>query len=122
MNLQVKRSDGGYIDVPHVPDAILVNLGALMQQWTSDKYLATVSLAIQRMYSELTEHLPLPSVQPHRVLLPDDEVQWRTVRQSLAFFVHPDNEVMVECIDGSNKYPPISAREDTDRRLSATYK
>ena len=59
-------------------------------------------------------------MQPHRVLLPDDEVQWRTVRQSMAFFVHPDNEVMVECID-SNKYPPISAREDTDRRLAVTY-
>ena len=41
--VQVKRSDGGYIDVPYMSDAILVNLGALMQQWTSDKYLATVS-------------------------------------------------------------------------------
>ena len=51
--LQVKRSDGGYIDVPYMSDAILVNLGALMQQWTSDKYLATVSLSIKRMYSEL---------------------------------------------------------------------
>ena len=60
-------------------------------------------------------------LQPHRVLLPDDEVQWRTVRQSMAFFVHPDNEVMVECIDGSKKYPPILAREDTDRRLAVTY-
>ena len=50
----------------------------------------------------------------------DDEVQWRIVCQSMAFFVHPGNEVMVECIDGSNKYPPISAREDTDRRLAVT--
>ena len=98
-------------------DAILVNLGALMQQWTSDKYLATVSLLTQYIvYSEPTEYL-----QPHRVLLPDNEIGWRTVRQSLAFFVHPDNDVMVECIDGSNKYPPISAREDTDRRLAVTY-
>ena len=43
------------------------------------------------------------------------------VRQSIAFFVHPDNEVIVECIDGSNKYPPTTAREDTDRRLGQTY-
>ena len=44
--------DGGYIDVPYMSesDAILVNLGALMQQWTSDKYLATVSLSIQHTY------------------------------------------------------------------------
>ena len=38
----MKRSDGGYIDVPYMSDAVLVNLGALMQQWTSDKYQATV--------------------------------------------------------------------------------
>lgn len=37
---------GGYIDVPYMADAILVNLGALMQQWTSDIYLATVRLNI----------------------------------------------------------------------------
>ena len=45
--IQVKRSDGDYIDVPYMSDAILVNLGALMQQWTSDKYLATVSWILQ---------------------------------------------------------------------------
>ena len=46
-HFQVKRSDGGgYIDVPYIADAILVNLGSLMQQWTSDLYLATVRLNI----------------------------------------------------------------------------
>ena len=63
LNLQVKRSDGGYIDVPYMSDAILVNLGALMQQWTSDKYLATVSLSIQRMYSELTKFNIFPPLR-----------------------------------------------------------
>ena len=38
----MKKSGGGYIDVPYVKDAVLVNLGALMQKWTGDKYLATV--------------------------------------------------------------------------------
>ena len=41
--VQVKRCNGGYIDVPYIPDAVLLNLGALMQQWTADVYLATVS-------------------------------------------------------------------------------
>ena len=44
--LQVKKINGGYIDVPYMEEAVLVNLGALMQQWTSDKYLATVGIAI----------------------------------------------------------------------------
>jgi len=45
--LQVKHSSGKYINAPYVPDAVLVNLGALMQKWTADKYLATVSIAIE---------------------------------------------------------------------------
>ncbi len=43
---QVKRSDGGYIDVPYMRNAVLVNLGALMQNWTADAYLATVRVAV----------------------------------------------------------------------------
>ncbi|XP_064406736.1 uncharacterized protein LOC135351611 [Halichondria panicea] len=97
--LQVKKKGGGYIDVPYIDGAVLVNLGALMQQWTGDKYPAT----------------------PHRVLVPDDETVKERVRQSIAFFVHPDNEVLVETIDGSNKYPPITALEDTFRRLKQSY-
>jgi isopenicillin N synthase-like dioxygenase len=40
--LQVKQTSGGYTDVPYRGDAVLVNLGALMQNWTSDQYMATV--------------------------------------------------------------------------------
>ena len=43
------------------------------------------------------------------------------VRQSIAFFVHPDNEVLVECIDGSNKYAPVTAQEDTEKRFLYSY-
>ena len=51
----MKRSDGeGYIDVPYIADAILVNLGSLMQQWTSDSYLATVRLDNNRSVSIVT--------------------------------------------------------------------
>ncbi len=60
-------------------------------------------------------------MQPHRVLVPDDEAVKGRVRQSIAFFVHPDYEVLVETIDGSNKYPPITALEDTFRRLKQSY-
>ena len=43
MHMQVKQCSGGYIDAPYIPNAVLVNLGALMQRWTADTYLATVS-------------------------------------------------------------------------------
>ncbi len=41
--LQVKTRTGGYIDVPYMPEAVLLNGGALMQQWTGDKIYAAVS-------------------------------------------------------------------------------
>ena len=59
--------------------------------------------------------------QPHRVLNPVDESIQRKSRQSLAIFIHPDHETVIECIDGSNKYPPITAYEDTYQRLFNTY-
>ena len=58
--------------------------------------------------------------QPHRVLIPSDEVKKRTVRQCVSFFAHPDNDVVVKCIDESDKYPAITVKDVTDRRLNAT--
>ena len=46
----------------------------------------------------------------------DAEAKQRT-RQSIAFFAHPDSDLMVSCIDGSNKYPPVSVAEDLARRI-----
>ena len=97
--LQVRCVDGGYIDVPYRPDAILVNIGALMERWTGDIYKAT----------------------PHRVLIPEEDIKRNSVRQSIAFFVHPDNSAMIQCLDGSGKYSPINALEDTLSRLKITY-
>ena len=37
------------------------------------------------------------------------------------FFVRPDNNVVVETLDGSSHYPPITALEYTKHRFSATY-
>ena len=43
-------------------------------------------------------------------------------RQSVAFFVNPDNEHFVECLDGSNKYDGISTFDYIDKRLKETLK
>lgn len=42
----MRCAGGGYIDVPCVDGAVLVNLGALMQRWTADVYKATVSVCV----------------------------------------------------------------------------
>ena len=38
-------------------------------------------------------------------------------RQTLAVFIHPDADTLVECLDGSDDGPPILAGEDTRERI-----
>lgn len=60
--------------------------------------------------------------QVHRVLIPEDEVKRCSPRRSLAFFVDPDVSALITCMDGSNKYPPITSGEWMQYRLKETYK
>jgi isopenicillin N synthase-like dioxygenase len=48
--------------------------------------------------------------QVHAVTFGGKE-QNEKARQSIAFFLHPDDQYMVQCLDGSNKYPPISGKD-----------
>ncbi len=36
--------------------------------------------------------------------------------------MHPDNDTLIECIDDSNKYPPITAAKDIEQRFAKTFK
>lgn len=57
--------------------------------------------------------------QLHRVLLPPAGDS--STRQSLAFFAQPDDDALITCCDGSNKYPPIRSRDHYMERYSVTY-
>jgi len=39
----------------------------------------------------------------------------------LAFFIQPDNEFMIECLDHSQKYEPISSIDYLNMRFGVTY-
>ncbi|ELU13968.1 hypothetical protein CAPTEDRAFT_223292 [Capitella teleta] len=82
-----------------VPGTVLVSCGDFMQRWTSDRIKAVV----------------------HRVGVPDDAKLRQSTRKSIIFFVHPDNEWMIECCDGSNKYPPVKSIDYFQPRLDALY-
>ncbi|KAL5009738.1 hypothetical protein ScPMuIL_012043 [Solemya velum] len=97
--LQVQTKDGNFVEVPPIPDTIVVNTGDLLQRWTSDAIIAA----------------------KHRVLIPEEERKKELPRQSFAFFVHPDDEVMIECLDGSNKYEPVTGKGYLDMRFAVTY-
>ncbi|XP_068595624.1 uncharacterized protein [Brachionichthys hirsutus] len=94
--LQVRTRSGEYIDVPVIPGAILINIGDLMQRWTSDQFTSA----------------------PHRVLLPAAGAS--NTRLSVAFFLNPDDEALITCVDGSNKYPPVTGHAYVMKRIYAS--
>lgn len=97
--LQVKNRDGSYVDATPIEDCVLINVGDLMQRWTSDRLVST----------------------KHRVLVPNSEELQKKARYSIAFFVSPDNNAVVECLDKSNKYPPLKTADHFKKRFRETY-
>lgn len=97
--LEVKPVGADYIPATPIPGTVLVNLGDLMQRWTADKLVAT----------------------KHRVLIPEEEVMLSKGRQSIAFFIHPDDDVIIKCLDGSGKYEEISSIDYLNMRFAVTY-
>lgn len=97
--LEVCTQSGEYVPAIPLPNTILLNVADLMQRWTGDKLLST----------------------KHRVMLPNDAVCWSKIRQSMAFFVHPDDDCMVECISGGKEYPPVNALAYLKSRFAVTY-
>ncbi|XP_076076643.1 uncharacterized protein LOC143047471 isoform X2 [Mytilus galloprovincialis] len=93
--LEVKMREGEYEPAPPIPGTIVVNIGDLMQRWTADKLIAT----------------------KHRVLIPSEVRKKMVDRQSLAFFVNPDEDVTIHCLDNSNKYDPITSRDYLNMRF-----
>ncbi|KAJ0029142.1 hypothetical protein NQD34_004139 [Periophthalmus magnuspinnatus] len=95
--IQVRSVSGEFISAPCLPGAVLVNIADLMQRWTSDTFISAV----------------------HRVQLPPpgDSSQ----RQSLAFFMQPDDSAVISCCDGSNKYPPIRSDQYIHQRFEDSY-
>ncbi len=93
--LQVKPRGGDWINVPHVKDAYVVNIGDCLMRWSNDIYVST----------------------PHRVLPP------KTARRSIAFFLDPNPDSVITALPGTGeaKYPAITGADYLRSRLDATY-
>ncbi|XP_015588265.1 2-oxoglutarate-dependent dioxygenase htyE [Cephus cinctus] len=79
--------------VGHLPGAILVNTGDILACWTNDQ---------------------LPALR-HRVVVPE---HCGRGRHSIAFFVHPDNEILIEPID--TKLIQLTGQEAAAAAATAT--
>jgi isopenicillin N synthase-like dioxygenase len=93
------RDSGTWIEVPHIPGAVICNIGDCLMRWSNDIYVST----------------------PHRVRAPSSE------RFSVAFFMDPNPEAVVEALPGCTgpgrppKYRPVTAAAYLRERLDATY-
>lgn len=95
--LQLRPRDGDWIDAPPIPGAFICNVGDCLMRWSNDRYVST----------------------SHRVLPPRHE------RYSIAFFLDPNADAVVEPIVAASsapaKYPPIAAAAFLKSRLNPTY-
>ncbi|KAG7473753.1 hypothetical protein MATL_G00099180 [Megalops atlanticus] len=95
--LQVLSRSGEYVPAPSVPGTVLINIADMMQRWTGDIFISAI----------------------HRVLLPPAGDM--STRQSVAFFVQPDDDAIITCCDGSDKYPPIKSVDYLLERFNESY-
>jgi isopenicillin N synthase-like dioxygenase len=99
--LMVRDRSGRWLDAPVVPDTYICNIGDCLMRWTNDIYVST----------------------PHKVVTPPGRD-----RYSIAFFLDPDPDAMVECVPTCTdagrpaKYAPVSAANFLKSRLEPTYK
>jgi isopenicillin N synthase-like dioxygenase len=75
--LQVQNKVGQWVDVPAVPGTFVVNLGDSLERWTNEKWVSTM----------------------HRVVNPPRDVAATHSRVSIPYFVQPNYDTVIECID-----------------------
>jgi isopenicillin N synthase-like dioxygenase len=89
--LEIIAPDGGWMAVPPVPGAFVINIGDLMALWTNDRWVSTM----------------------HRVVNPPPEEGGLQRRQSLAFFHQPNWFAEIACLPSclpageAPKYSPV---------------
>ena len=87
--LQVQGRGGGWVDVPAIEGAFVVNIADAFMRWTNDRWKST----------------------PHRVVNPPQDAAGPTRRQSIPFFVNPSADTLIDCLPGFEgagaAYPPV---------------
>ena len=104
--LQVlKQPENVYVDVPVIPGGVVVNIGDLFQFWTGSAYISA-------------QHRVVVSLP--RGINDDDGAETRGERYSIAMFVHPDDEAILEELDHTRSLSSTSDvawREEERRRM-----
>jgi isopenicillin N synthase-like dioxygenase len=89
--LQARDPGGEWIEVPAIDNTMVINIGDSLMRWTNDKWIST----------------------QHRVVNPPYEIARDHDRLSLVYFVQPNYDAEIRCIDTCQsaeapaKYPPV---------------
>ena len=103
--LQVLRADGKWIDVTVVPDALVCNVGDMLDRLTNHKLKSTL----------------------HRVIMPPKE-EMNKPRYSMPFFMHAKSDVSLKClpncvdVDNPKRYEDTTVGEFLTERLAQIMK
>jgi isopenicillin N synthase-like dioxygenase len=98
--LQVRTRTGEWVDVRTEPQSLVVNIGDLLMRWTNDRWLSNL----------------------HRVVNPPSGGAASIPRLSIAFFSHPNYDVLIECIaaPGQARHPPVMSGDYRDLKYTKT--
>ena len=102
--LQVRDLSGRWVDVAPPPGSYVVNIGDLLMTWTNDRWLSNF----------------------HRVVNPPGDAAGSTRRQSVAFFVQPNYDAVIECIESCRvpgeapRHEPVVAWQYRRAKLTRT--
>lgn len=92
-------ADGDWVDVPILPDTLIVNIGDLLARWTNDTWVSTL----------------------HRVVNPPAGAGPDSRRQSLVFFHNPNYDAPITSLaPGEAKYAPTTSGAHLARLFTAT--
>lgn len=93
--LQVQRSDGSWVDLPHVPDALVVNTGDQLAYWSGGRWRSN----------------------PHRIPAPTGEAA-RQGRLSLVLFLETDVGAMLQPIGRPDDEPMDAVQYLIDKLIA----
>lgn len=97
--LQVLSPSGTWMKIKPLPDHLLINIGDMMEVWTGGRLKATY----HRVTADHTDGL-------------------HHSRLSMAFFVHPDQDIVVSPLDGENEaYKSVFPSNYLKKKFAATY-
>ena len=97
--LEVLSRTGEYVQAKPIPGTVLINIADLMQRWSGDRLVST----------------------SHRVLVSSNGLSSSKSRLSIAFFVSPDYDTIIETIRDGTQYPPIRSKDYLEKRYAETY-